>query len=201
MTLQKIFEEDIIEVSESVKDEQIEFSKALVLSKDRNFFNFTFDNNNINIVPGGFVETNNCCNYWNKIYAEHLKNDKDSTMWKRALDKHPLNTRVQKPEPTQEACYVFYILKSAAENNMTPPSIDNKIEKLSEAMKKFLEDIVPQPYTSLMEDRIIEIPPKLAKPKIGQDGFGKQMGKFGKAKSLGANPLILSSSFDLEIPG
>lgn len=38
MTLQKIFEEDIIKVSESVKDEQIEFSKALVLSPDRNFF-------------------------------------------------------------------------------------------------------------------------------------------------------------------
>ena len=37
MTLQKIFEEDIIKVSESVKDERIEFSKALVLSKDCNF--------------------------------------------------------------------------------------------------------------------------------------------------------------------
>ena len=37
MTLQKVFKEDTIEVSESVKDEQIEFSKALVLSQDRNF--------------------------------------------------------------------------------------------------------------------------------------------------------------------
>ena len=63
-------------------------------------------------------------------------------MWKTALEKHPLNTNVTNPEPNRDACCVFYILKSAAENNVTPPPLSNEIEKLSDAIKKFLEHIV-----------------------------------------------------------
>ena len=63
-------------------------------------------------------------------------------MWNTALEKHPLNTNVQKSEPNQDVCYVFYILKSAAENNVTPPPLSEEIDKLSDAMKKFLEHIV-----------------------------------------------------------
>ena len=101
---------NIIDISENVKDDQIEFSKALVLSKDRNFFNLTFDNNYINNVSGTFVKTNNCRNYWNKMYAKRLESEEVCTMWNTALEKHPLNTKVKNPEPNQDACYVFYIL-------------------------------------------------------------------------------------------
>ena len=63
-------------------------------------------------------------------------------MWKTALEKHPINTNVKNPEPNRDACCVFYILKSAAENNVTPPPLSKEIDKLSDAMKKFLEHIV-----------------------------------------------------------
>ena len=113
-----------------------------MLSKDRNFFNLTFDNNYINNVPGTFVKTNNCRNYWNKMYAKRHENEEESSMWKTALEKHPINTNVTNPEPNRDACCVFYILKSAAENNVTPPPLSEEIDKLSDAMKKFLEHIV-----------------------------------------------------------
>ena len=76
------------------------------------------------------------------MYAKRLKSEEVCTMWNMALEKHPLNTNVKNPEPNWDACYVFYILKSAAENNVTPPPSSDKIEKLSDAMKKFLEHIV-----------------------------------------------------------
>ena len=142
LTLQEFFKADNIEVSESVKDEQIGISKALVLSKDRNFFNLTFDNNYINNVPGTFVKTNNCRNYWSKMFAKRHESEEVSYMWKTALEKHPINTNVTNPEPNRDAYCVFYILKSAAENNVTPPPLSEEIDKLSDAMKKFLEHIV-----------------------------------------------------------
>ena len=142
MTLQEIFKEDNMEVSESVKDARIGFLKSLVLSKNCNFFNLTFDNNYINNVPGTFVKTNNCRNYWNKMYAKRHESEEVCTMWNTALEKHPLNTNIENPEPNQDACYVFYILKSAAENNVNPPRLSNEIEKLSDAMKNFLSTLL-----------------------------------------------------------
>ena len=142
MPLQVIFKDNNMEVSESVKDERIAFSKALVLSKDRNFFNLRFDNNYINKVPGTFVKTNNCRNYWNKMYGKRNESEEICNMWKTALEKHPIKPNVKNQEPNRDACCVFYILKSAAENNITPPPLSEEIDKLSDAMKKFLEHIV-----------------------------------------------------------
>ena len=68
------------------------------------------------------------------MYAKCLESEEVCTMWNTALEKHPLNTNVKNPEPNRDACYVFYILKSAAENNVTPPPLSEEIDKLNEAM-------------------------------------------------------------------
>ena len=59
----------------------------------------------------------------------------------------------------------------------------------------------PQPYTSLMKDRITGPLPSGPNPKLAGTDSASEWEILGRQKSLGANPLILSSFFDLEMPG
>ena len=59
----------------------------------------------------------------------------------------------------------------------------------------------PQPYMSLMKDRITRPLPSGPNPKLARTDSASEWEILGRRKSLGANPLILSSFFDLEIPG
>ena len=164
-----------MEVLRMKREYQIDADKALprkqksqniIISKERNFFNFDFSSRNQQIKPSFFYSQNNMY-AWKNLYQENIAKGIDTDLWdeasrvystsragylkeqkKKSQTKNPEDkSKLQEPAeqkldyPSKQEFIYFQILKSAQENGVNPQPTPNKMLTTFQAVDAMLKDI------------------------------------------------------------
>ena len=175
MTIFKKTPFPVMEVLRTKREYQIDADKALprkqksqniIISKERNFFNFDFSSRNQQIKPSFFYSQNNMY-AWKNLYQENIAKGIDTDLWdeasrvystsragylkeqkKKSQTKNPEDkSKLQEPAeqklnyPSKQEFIYFQILKSAQENGVNPQPTPNKMLTTFQAVDAMLKDI------------------------------------------------------------
>ena len=164
-----------MEVFKTQREYQIDADKALprkqksqniIISKERNFFNFDFSSGNQLIKPSFFYSQNNAY-AWKNLYRENIAKGIDTDLWnkasrvystsragirkeqkKKSQTKNPEDkSKLQEPVeqkldyPSKQEFIYFQILKSAQENGVNPQPTPDEMLTTFQAVDAMLKDI------------------------------------------------------------